>query len=160
MIPSVELARRLLPRVLRKVEPEPMSGCWLWTGTVSAAGYGVVTVGRHMTRPTHRVVWAALVAPLTKGLHLDHKCRVRCCCNPAHLREVTARENILAEGSLATGAANYRKTHCIHGHPLSIGNLAPSRPGWRVCLVCKRASDRRQTVRDLHRRQAKRLEGE
>lgn len=31
----------ILPeRIQKKIMPEPMSGCWLWTGSIDHKGYG------------------------------------------------------------------------------------------------------------------------
>jgi hypothetical protein len=138
------IGKRLLPLIMQKVEPEPMSGCWLWTGKLSQHGYGSTWIGNGRCRPTHRLVWAAMIGEPTPGLELDHKCRVRLCCNPRHLREVTKRENVLAPGAMGMGARHSRKTHCINGHPLLVGG---DPRGWRVCRVCRRAESRRHYSR-------------
>lgn len=84
MIPDARLASQL--------SPCPMTGCWLWTGSLNRNGYGRLSVGGR-TRVTHRVVWVLLGLPLESTQVLDHLCRVRSCCNPAHLEPVTVREN-------------------------------------------------------------------
>lgn len=75
--------------------PEPNTGCWLYVGIWdSANGYGKISWnGRHMM--LHRVVYELIVGPIPDGRVLDHKCRVRACCNPDHLEPVTVRENTL-----------------------------------------------------------------
>ena len=97
-----------------KVEPEPMSGCWLWAGT-QYAGYGYFWFRGAMHR-AYQVAYWCFVGAVPTNLTLDHKCRVRSCVNPAHLEPVAHRENILrGEGPTAINA---RKTHCIRGHLL------------------------------------------
>lgn len=66
--------------------------CWMWTGWNSANGYGKVKIeGRaHMA---HRAIYERLVGPIPACHVLDHRCRNRACCNPAHLEPVTVREN-------------------------------------------------------------------
>jgi len=71
-------------------------------------------------------------------LQLDHLCRNRTCCNPAHLELVTGRENLLRGDTLA--AANAAKTHCIQGHPLADDNLYVANNGARTCRTCQRAT--------------------
>lgn len=41
----------------------------------------------------HRVVWTLLGYQLLDTQVLDHLCRVRSCCNPAHLEPVSHAEN-------------------------------------------------------------------
>ena len=47
----------------KKVMPEPMSGCWLWLGSLDKDGYGKTTytdggLKRHVR--THRIVYELL----------------------------------------------------------------------------------------------------
>ena len=69
--------------------------CWLWTGALTAAGYGQIGTGgrRDPKVYAHRYVYELLVGPIPEGLHIDHLCRVRKCVNPAHLEPVTQGEN-------------------------------------------------------------------
>ena len=85
----------LMERLETKYEPEPMSGCWIWTAGVAGHGYGYVWHEGRMRR-AHAVVYEHLVGPVPEGKELDHRCRVRRCVNPDHLRPVTHRENIQA----------------------------------------------------------------
>lgn len=72
-------------------------GCWIWHGSILGGyngGYGrFYDRERKMTIPSHRAVWEILVGPIPPKYHLDHLCRVRRCCNPAHLEAITAKEN-------------------------------------------------------------------
>jgi len=123
----------LLERLLDMVHPEPMGGCWLWTGAV-AKGYGIINVGNKMARKAHRVSYELHVGSIPHGLHLDHKCRVRCCVNPDHLEPVTQQENIRrGEAGKKTGAINRAKTHCPRGHTYSDAYIVEGR---RVCRTC------------------------
>ena len=128
--------------ILRKIDPEPMSGCWLWNGarTGSDRAYGQAWLnGRHLA---HRLVYRLLRGPIPDGLHLDHLCRNRCCVNPDHLDPVTGRENTIR----GTGfiARNVARTHCPQGHALSGENLYLWH-GHRHCRACDsdRATRRR-----------------
>ncbi len=99
--------------------PCPMSGCWLWIGTVKPSGYGTFSFDAGCVR-AHRLAYDALVGQVPLGLDLDHLCRVRSCVNPAHLEPVTRRENLhRGETQIARNAA---KTHCDHGHPFDAVN--------------------------------------
>lgn len=84
---------QLPDRILDRIYFCPSSGCWLWGGNWNSGNhYGKVRWnGRCCV--VHRVVYEALVGPIPRGLILDHTCRVRWCCNPAHLEPVTVRVN-------------------------------------------------------------------
>lgn len=69
------------------------TACWIWQRARNRAGYGQAFDGR-MMRPAHRVYYEREHGEVSKGLVLDHLCRMRACVNPAHLEPVTHRENI------------------------------------------------------------------
>lgn len=74
------------------VAPE-LGECWIWTGAQHAAGYGKGLFGGRY-ESTHRYAYETLRVEIPEGLHLDHLCRVRACCNPWHLEPVTHAENV------------------------------------------------------------------
>jgi hypothetical protein len=123
--------------------PEPNSGCYIWMGNLSWNGYGSIKVGyksegNRKTEWAHRAAYEYFVGPIPKGMDLDHKCRVRCCVNPAHLEPVTRSENNkrgLLPSIIRARAAS--KTHCKRGHPLSGDNLYIGTGNRRVCRTCK-----------------------
>lgn len=88
------------------------SGCWLWTGCVGKRdGYGRFTRSG-LSRLAHRAGYQLLRGEIPDGMVLDHLCRVRHCVNPDHLRVVTNRENLLAEGSQSSPKRNVEKQRC------------------------------------------------
>jgi len=117
-------------------------GCHIWQGSVFPNGYGSVWHnGRN--RPVHRARYEREVGPVPEGLVLDHfVCDNRLCCNPAHVRPVSQRENLLR--SATTASINAAKDHCKRGHALSGDNLRVNRQLARVCLACERM---RESVR-------------
>lgn len=133
-------------RFERYIEPEPMSGCWLWVGTVTRNGYALFYSGVRYVY-VHRWAYEHFVGPIPRGLQIDHKCRTRCCVNPKHLEPVTAKEN-----SRRSPLKNL--SHCRHGHSFDEGNtiierrrVQPSRRRcWiiRRCRVCVYRAMRRQ----------------
>ena len=127
------------PLVAKKITTSDR-GCWEWTGSVFYHGYGRIQ-RRGKSYIAHRYVYKLLIGPIPEGLELDHLCRNRACCNPAHLRPVTRRENQLAPGSQSVSARNARKTHCKHGHEFSPENTIQRSDGGRRCRECARIRD-------------------
>jgi hypothetical protein len=143
-------------RIESKYEPEPMSGCWLWIGTIADTGYGVLSVreeknGKQSRRYAHRISYELFVGPIPVGLEIDHKCRVRSCINPDHLEPVTRREN------LRRGIQHNRlKTKCPRGHQYTEHNTYVNKVGARVCRACcKMWDDARSEPRKQRRAEIK-----
>jgi len=125
----------LAERFDRYVHPEPNSGCWLWTAAIRGGGYGTINAGGKLGRRlmAHRVSYEIHVGQIPEGRVLDHKCRMKCCVNPAHLEAVTQRENTLRGiGPTALLAA---QTHCKRGHDLS--DAYAYRGRMRHCRICQ-----------------------
>jgi hypothetical protein len=111
------------------------NGCWIWQGCLNPAGYGNIGYGNR-TGLTHRVSYLVFVGEIPAGLTLDHLCDTPACCNPAHLKPATDRENILRGNSAS--AINARKTVCAYGHPFDADNTAYLPSGTRYCKACNR----------------------
>lgn len=127
------IARRLADALAQTRTTE--TGCWESTVGVNDNGYALISINNKTVRK-HRFVYEQMVGPIPDGLYLDHLCRNRACCNPAHLEPVTHRENSLR--GISPAAARARQTHCIHGHEL-VGDNAyapPSKPNARLCRAC------------------------
>jgi hypothetical protein len=85
--------------------------CWIWTGKVDD-GYGRVYLkGTYYL--VHRLMFALFKDHLKKGLVIDHTCKVRACCNPAHLRQITISENTKGH------VHGKYKDICPNGHDLT-----------------------------------------
>lgn len=129
---SAEQVNRLFWNKIQKDE----AGCWNWQGKKLPSDYGSITfAGRQWY--SHRVSYELHHGPIPDGLHLDHLCRNRSCCNPAHLEAVTCKENV-HRSPIAPAAINARKTHCLRGHELSGANLGVHPEGGRYCRTCAR----------------------
>lgn len=125
--------------------------CWIWQGYGKGGsvgnGYGSIRIGNDQEKYAHRVSYELHIGPIPEGLEIDHiVCRRRKCVNPNHLRAVTHRINSI-ENSLGLTAINYKKTHCIRGHELTIDNLQPNylRRGERRCKLCRNYLRRQKT---------------
>lgn len=68
------------------------SGCWIWQGGRSGNRYGTFWV-RGCQISTHRYAYTAFRGAIPPGAEIDHVCRNKACCNPAHLEPVTHSEN-------------------------------------------------------------------
>lgn len=112
------------------------AGCWIFTGCLNSQGYGCIAVnGDGTINLTHRVAYALLVDRIPVGFVIDHLCRVRACCNPAHLEAVTVGENN-RRALAVTGTWREKRTHCKHGHEYTTENTYLDR-GHRGCRECK-----------------------
>ena len=119
---------------MEKIHFEPMSGCWLWGGTVNNKGYGLMTnpIKDKPMMLAHRYSYELHKGPVPEGLVVDHKCCNSHCVNPDHLQAITFRENVM-KGESNT-AKNARMTHCHRGHPLPSGYEYGKK---RQCRECK-----------------------
>lgn len=126
------------------------NGCWEWTGGRSSAGYGRFVPWRtQKNKYAHRLSYEYCIGPIPNGLQIDHLCRNRACINPLHMEAVTRKENI--RRGMCFSGINARKTHCIHGHPLSGENLYIVYGRGRVerrCRECHRIKFRFYYYRD------------
>ena len=77
----------LLDRVLLRTTVDP-AGCWRFGGALDAGGYGMVRM-LGVNHRAHVVTFEAAGGTRAPGEVIDHRCRVRSCCNPAHLEAVT-----------------------------------------------------------------------
>lgn len=120
------------------------TGCWEWSGDHTPDGYGRLTSLRH-TILVHRYSYQRHVGPIPDGLQLDHLCRNRGCCNPAHLEPVTAQVN--SRRGVGPSAVNAAKEACHRGHPFTPENTTERASGARECRMCNRARQRARSAR-------------
>lgn len=130
MLPDDYFAQRT------KLNPE--TGCHEWI-LHRTLGYGTGKVGGKAVR-AHRLAYEQAYGPIPDGLVIDHLCRNKACCNPAHLEAVTIRENTLrGHGPSAQQAL---RSHCSKGHPFDEVNTARRANGARRCRACQAAHAR------------------
>jgi hypothetical protein len=154
-IRPIELGEGAEARFWAKVDKS--GECWLWTGALTAAGYGSFwTGGAKVFALAHRVAVLLTTGELPLHLEVDHLCRVRRCVRPDHLELVKHQTNVLR--GTAPGAMNARKTHCQNGHEFQPETtyVPPSRPNARYCMLCPNWLERHQrcTARRRLRRAA------
>ena len=74
---------------------DAVTGCWLWTQSLSRNGYGIKQLRNpRMTEQAHTYMYKRCVGPIPDGCELDHLCRVRSCVNPDHLEPVSHAVNV------------------------------------------------------------------
>ena len=146
---TAALRRYGAERIIGRIDASS-SECWLWTGELRK-GYGCVKVnGRRWS--VHRLLFEALIGPIPQGLELDHLCRNRTCCNPAHLEPVTHAENI-RRGDQAREGDRRRiariRSYCKNGHEVSPENtyLRPPNGHYR-CRRCANLSNAAYRARE------------
>ena len=93
------------------IEPDA-NGCHIWPQGATAGGYSQLRCEGVM-RYGHIVAYELYVGPIPPGYEIDHKCRVRRCVNPEHLRLATRKQNGENKGAQArsrTGIRGVRET--------------------------------------------------
>lgn len=139
MLPSTVPAR-----MASKIQRDPETGCWRWTGARDSRGYGNVRVGRGV-RKAHRIIYELVRGPIDSTLDCDHLCRQRSCVRPSHIEPVPHKVNVRRGAARTVPAARQRaKTHCPRGHAYNWENtyVQPS-TGGRCCRTCDREKKRR-----------------
>ncbi len=84
----------LTQRFYQRFVPDPISGCWLWTGTMTRkGGYGEL-IYRGEKHRAHRLSYELHDRAIPAGLCVLHKCDVPHCVNPDHLFIGTNLDNV------------------------------------------------------------------
>ena len=74
-----------------RLRTERVGECLVWTGSRTAAGYGVITVGGRIY--AHRYAWEVANGPILDGMAIDHMCHNPSCVEASHLRLATVKQN-------------------------------------------------------------------
>ena len=83
---------RLPQRFWDKVQPEPNSGCWLWTASTRKDGRPQFRLGKKVTRP-YQLTTKLEHGPCPDGKEHSHLCDQPLCVNPQHIIHETHQEN-------------------------------------------------------------------
>lgn len=145
---AAKATRIALERFMAMVEIAPEAGyagkpCWLWTGYIQPNGYGQFKPdgrrGAKISSP-HRFAYEHYIGPIPDGFEVDHLCRRRNCCNPAHLEAVTVQVN--------RKRRDEDRTHCKRGHEFAPGSMRLY-GNTRICRPC--AAERARDYRKRHK---------
>lgn len=123
-------------------------GCWEWSGSRNADGYGIFTATRLglANARAHRLLYELAVGPIPEGLLLRHSCDNPPCVNPDHLIPGTQDDNM--KDMVERGRHwRYGRTECDNGHDLTLPGAtrkARRRGGTEtVCVTCARDRNER-----------------
>lgn len=113
--PRGEIRASPLERVLSRVASDTGTECWIFTGALNEAGYGIVGLGRRgqPNDRAHRVVYRFLVGDTPAGMFVCHRCDVPACCNPNHLFLGTPKENSMDSVKKGRSSPPPRNKHLI-----------------------------------------------
>lgn len=139
------LKRDWYERFQEKIQIDDESGCWLWIGYLLPGGYATISF-QGKKQYAHRVAYSQFVGPIPEGMVLDHLCRIRNCCNPAHLEPVTQAENS-RRAIWGPPRPNQVRDQCRKGHPYTEENTLPDNGDGRKCRTCYLESKRRAYLR-------------
>lgn len=103
--------------LMKRISPEPNTGCWLWTG----AGYVHNAYGQfRRTRRAHRVAYETMVGQIPQNQCVCHRCDQPLCCNPSHLWIGTQQDNM--RDMFSKGRAKIGRGH-RPGHVISLADV-------------------------------------
>jgi len=91
---------RLKRRILKNIEIDPVTGCWIWKGRCNNQGYPEMSIripGYTYPRKflVHRVAHELWKGRLRRGQVVAHsECDNPPCCNWEHTKATTQRENL------------------------------------------------------------------
>lgn len=117
-------------RIAARAARDEVTGCLVWNGAKTPAGYGKLSVdGRHCY--VHRLVVEIMTGPIPDGTVVDHICRNRSCVEPSHLHTVTHKENLENLSSAGQGTSGHRGVSwCAQTHAWKVRVFHNGRPYW------------------------------
>lgn len=84
---------KLFDRLMQRISRGRSDECWISKGATAAQPYGVIKIGTRNNR-AHRVMYGLCFGTPKAWESVMHTCDNPPCCNPAHLRVGSHRENM------------------------------------------------------------------
>lgn len=125
-------------------EPEPNTGCLLWTRDSSEYGDARYKGKRVLA---HRFSYLLNIGDIPDGGVVCHKCDTPGCVSPSHLWLGTIAENNIDKTKKKRHPFGSRAS-CSKGH-LYVDGSYSQRKTYRDCLVCKRENSKARRKRKV-----------
>lgn len=142
--------KSLADRFEAKVEYEPNTGCWLWSGAVNNRGYGQIGRDGKIVL-AHRVSLEIHSGSVAANDHVLHRCDTPPCVNPDHLFRGDHRANM--DDMIAKGRKVQLRGDETPAAKLStqtvLGILAAFKRGESVRAVARRLGIAQGTVANI-----------
>lgn len=115
-LPSWDLQPVLPARFFTKFKVDPVTGCWVWTGSTGfhpryrQHRYGQIILWDAKTRTrtlttAHKFAYLHTKGPVPAGYDVDHICENKLCVKPAHLQAIPHSENMFLIARRKAGRA-------------------------------------------------------
>jgi hypothetical protein len=91
---------------MKYVNPEPMTGCWLWSGGYAGNGYPMFSYQSKAYKAS-RFSYETFKGDLQKTEVVRHQCHNPACVNPDHLLKGTQTENM--QDAILSNRLTFRK---------------------------------------------------
>jgi len=126
---AIGISPRVVENFLTRIQRgSAEDDCWIWTGSTNIRGYPQYCWrGRPSPSLAHRLCYELCFGFIPQGYQVHHKCRVRLCVNPRHLKALSPGEH--------TTIHKVPRKYCRRGHELTDNNLIKDSRG-RSCKIC------------------------